>query len=238
MQMKQKIVSLALAAALLISVPVSAFATAKFNQGVFDGRDNIIVERDDMAGTSEAYTQSWLNGDTITPLDPSMATVQAIDVSPRIILSDSYDFFLLRFEYYETGLSGLNGFIIKIGDNRYSFSNCYTTKSIIANGVYCESVGIYMKKETLDFMKDLADHQNDEIHVRLNGSIQNVDFVLSDAAKDSLLELYDLYTSGGGTREVNMCKISDFDPVRVEKNGKKVIGNVLPIIMYGLSQAL
>lgn len=238
MQLKMRIVSLALAAMLLVAAPVSAFATTKFNQGVFDGRDDIVVERDDMEGTSEVYTQSWLNGDTIIPLDPSMATVQAVNVSPRIILLDSYDFFLLRFEYYETGLSGLNGFVIKVGDNRYSFSNCYTTKSMIASGVYCESVGIYMKKETLDFMKDLADHRDDEIHVRLNGSIQNVDFILSDAAKDSLLGLYGLYTSGGGTRKGNMYKISDFDSVRVEKNGKKVLGNILPIVMYALSQTL
>ena len=87
-------------------------------------------------------------------------------------------------------------------------------------------------------MKDLADHQDEEISVRLTGSHKKIDFVLTDSAKDILLNMYDLYIAGGGTRESNMYKITDFDSVYVTKNGKKVIGNVLPIVMYALSQTL
>ena len=50
MQLKKRIVSLALAAMLLVSVPISAFATTKFNQGVFDGRDDLRISTDIMTG--------------------------------------------------------------------------------------------------------------------------------------------------------------------------------------------
>lgn len=62
MQLKKKIVSLALAATLLVSVPVSAFATTKFNQGVFDGRDDLRVVTDTMTGETSVVPTA-LDGD-------------------------------------------------------------------------------------------------------------------------------------------------------------------------------
>lgn len=53
MQVKKRIVSLALAAMLLVTAPVSAFATTKFNQSVFDGRDDLRISTDIMAGETQ-----------------------------------------------------------------------------------------------------------------------------------------------------------------------------------------
>ena len=94
-----------------------------------------------------------------------------------------------------------------------------------------ESISFYAKNQTKDFMKDFANHRNDEIKVRINGAFQTLDFVLSDASKSSILDLYDLYVSGGGTRESNMFKVTEADTVHVEKNGKQVIGNVATTVL-------
>lgn len=232
--MKKRLVSFALAALLLVTVPLSAFATSKFNTSVLDGRDDIIVESDDMTGQVTVRSAFDCNDPLLIPVPSSDAV---ITVRPAIFLSDSTDLFYLGFDYLGFDWAGLNGIIIKIGDNRYSFSDCYTFHSV-DDGYASESISFYMKRETLDFMKDLADHQDEEISVRLTGSHKKIDFVLTDSAKDILLNMYDLYIAGGGTRESNTYKITDFDSVYVTKNGKKVIGNVLPIVMYALSQTL
>ena len=40
--------------------------------------------------------------------------------------------------------------------------------------------------------------------VRLTGSAKSIDFVLTDTVKNTLLDMYDLYTAGGGMRSGNM----------------------------------
>ena len=88
-----------------------------------------------------------------------------------------------------------------------------------------------MKDQTTDMMKDFANHRSDEIRVRLTGSAKSIDFVLTDTVKNTLLDMYDLYVAGGGMRSGNMYQISEFDPVHVEKNGKRVIGNVVTTVL-------
>ena len=48
--MKKKILALALAVLLAMTVSVSAFATTGFNKAVFEGKDDIEIEYDDMTG--------------------------------------------------------------------------------------------------------------------------------------------------------------------------------------------
>ena len=225
MQLKKKIVSLALAATLL--VPVSAFATTKFNQGVFDGRDDLRVVTDTMTGETSVVPTA-LDGDQM--IIPVLESGAVITVRPGIFLDDDKDAFILMFDYLGVDWAKLNGIIIKIGDNRYSFTNCYSSRSI-DDGFASEYVAFYMKDQTAGMMKDLADHRDDEISVRLTGSAKSIDFVLTDTVKNTLLDMYDLYVAGGGTRSGNMYQISEFDPVHVEKNGKRVIGNVVTTVL-------
>lgn len=231
MQLKKKIVSLALAAALLVSVPVSAFATTGFNQSVFNGRDDIQVVSDDMKNETLVFPSSDHYGSTLIWLSPDAF----VTVDPGIFLDDSYDSFILSFDYLGHSFANLNSIIFKIGDNRYTFSNCYTNRSLTEELLASEQISFFMKKETVDFMKDLSNHRNDEIKVRLNGSAQSFDFVLSDEAKNCLLGMYDLYASGGGTREINLLKLTHNDNVIVERNGKIVIGDWMPIIAGALA---
>lgn len=96
MQLKKKLVSLALAAALLVSVPVSAFATAKFNQSVFDGRDDIRVVTDTMTGETSVIPTALDSDQMIIPVLDSGAV---ITVRPAIFLDDDKDTFILMFDY-------------------------------------------------------------------------------------------------------------------------------------------
>lgn len=234
MQLKKRIVSLALAAMLLVTAPVSAFATTKFNQSVFNGREDIELVSDDMEGSTIALLAYQYDGSMTSIVD----STSFITVKPGLFLNDAYDSYILSFDYLGPNFAGMNSIIVKIGDNRYSFTNCYTSRSVTGEGLVSESISFFAKKETLDFMKDLADHQEEEIKVRINGSARTFDFAFSDSEKDGILNMYDLYISGGGTRETNMYKLSEDDPVYIAKNGKKVIGNVLPLVMYALSQNL
>ena len=218
MQLKKRIVSLALAAMLLVTAPVSAFATTKFNQSVFDGRDDLRISTDIMAGETSVVPTALDDGQMI------------ITVQPGIFLDDSKDTFILMFKYLGVDWAKLNGIIIKIGDNRYSFSNCYSSHSI-DDGYASEYVAFCMKDQTTDMMKDFADHRDKEINVRLVGSAKSIDFVLTDTVKNTLLDMYDLYVAGGGMRSGNMYQISEFDQVYVEKNGKRVIGNVVTTVL-------
>lgn len=225
--MKKCLVSLALAMLLLTVVPLSAFATSGFNQRVFDGQDNITVSSDEMEGlTFVTPYRPYYNSSFSLFDDASM-----VFTTPGIVLGDSFDAYNLSFDYYGRNWVGMNEIIFKIGDNRYSFSNCYTSHAVTEDGSVSESISFYAKNQTKDFMKDFANHRNDEIKVRINGSFQTLDFVLSDASKSSILDLYDLYVFGGGTRESNMFKVTEADTVHVEKNGKQVIGNVATTVL-------
>lgn len=171
-----------------------------------------------------------------TALDDGQMIIPVLDagavitVQPGIFLDDSKDTFILMFKYLGVDWAKLNGIIIKIGDNRYSFSNCYSSHSI-DDGYASEYVAFCMKDQTTDMMKDFADHRDEEINVRLVGSAKSIDFVLTDTVKNTLLDMYDLYVAGGGMRSGNMYQISEFDQVYVEKNGKRVIGNVVTTVL-------
>lgn len=227
MQLKKKMVSFALAAALLASVPVSAFATKGFNQGVFDGREDIQITSDAMTGETTVIPVALSSDQMIIPVPDSGAV---ITVQPGIFLDDDKDTYLLVFDYLGVDWAKLNGIIIKIGDNRYSFTNCYSSRTI-DDGYASEYVAFFMKDQTTDMMKDFADHRDEEINVRLVGSAKSIDFVLTDTVKNTLLDMYDLYAAGGGLRSSNMYQVSEFDPVHVEKNGKRVIGNVVTTVL-------
>ena len=219
--MKKKLVSLVLVAAAVFSMCVPAFATTKFKQSVFDEkRDELIISSDDMEGRTTVYPFSCVLGNTLFWLDDS----SYISVDPSIYLNDSFDLFKLSFNYVGSNLLGLNGITIKIGDNRYSFANCYTSRSILDNGKYQESISFFMKNETKRLMKDLNEHRDEEIKVRLSGSLQTIDFILTDGMKDCLLDLYNLFDAGGGTRDKNLHDITVLDSVVVARNGEAIDG--------------
>lgn len=230
--MKKKLVSLVLVAAAVFSMCVPAFATKGFNKRVFDDHDNLQIITDDMEGETGVYLASQYDGSMST----FISSDTFITVRPRIFLNDRYDFFILGFDYLGKSLAGMDSITFKIGDNRYTFSNCYTSRSY-DDGFFYETICFYMKKETTLFMKDFAKHRDDEIRVRINGSFQTIDFIFSDTEKANLLDLYDLYSSGKGTRETNLSKITNADQVIVAKNGEVIDAHIVEKALDALFSA-
>lgn len=60
-------------------------------------------------------------------------------------------------------------------------------------------------------MQDLVEHRNEKIKIRLVGSSDNIDFFLPDEVKDGLINLYNLYSMGGGTNSSNMELLTKLD---------------------------
>ncbi len=232
MQLKKKLVALALAASMMISVSAPALATSKFNMGVFEGRQDAFILSDEMTGEAIVLLEDDSTARTIYFDDGSR-----IVVTPGLMLNDSYDYYVLTFGYFGANLAGIDNIIIKIGDNRYSFSNCPVSRSKLGDDLIYEEMPIRMKRETVSFMNDLSDHREEEIKVRVNGVYQTFDFTLPDAAKDRILCLYDLYSQGGGTRDSNLRSITDTDQVIVEKNGKLIDGHKKEKIIDALLSA-
>ncbi len=232
MQLKKKLVALTLAATMMISVSTPALATSKFNMGVFDGRQDVTVFSDDMSGKSTISLYGDSYSSYIPFDDGSILTVQ-----PSLYLTDSYDYYNIYFDCFGTSPVGMTGIIIKIGDNRYSFSNCYASHSTVDNTVL-DTISLTLKRETVDFMNDFAEHKDEEIKVRITGTYATLDFSLTDEMKNEILTLYDLYAQGGGTRDKNLRDITDIDPAIVSKNGKLIDGHKKEKIIDALIHSL
>ena len=121
--MKKRLVSLALAALLLVAVPLSAFATSKFNTSVLSGRENVSISYfDEMTGNVTASLTGDAYNSSVTFDNGALLTVD-----PTICLNDSFDYYRFNFNCLETAPIGMTSIIIKIGDNRYNFTNCATS---------------------------------------------------------------------------------------------------------------
>ncbi len=213
--MKKKLVSLVLVVALLVSIPLSAFASVNFNSSILNGRDDIIVSTDDMVGITYIHPATVADGTMLVRPAPSTAIL----VYPDIGLSDSGDFFTLQFSYHGYEWAFFDSIIIKVGDNRYIFSDCSTSSSVDSDGTVFESISFTVKNEILPFMKDFVTNKDSEIKVRLHGASSSFDFTLTDDMKDSIRYLYALYIAGGGLSQPNFDLISYIDKTTVTRNG-------------------
>ena len=155
--------------------------------------------------------------------------------------TDVYDFYYLDFNRTGSFASGFNSVIVKIGDNRYNFSNGQTD-STVSEGIVLESFSLPMKKELVPFMNDLAEHINDEIKVRFVGIYKDYDFALTYDMKLKILVMYDLYVAGNGTRNKNLQDITDLDGTIVSKNGEIIDGHrdekILRTVLEGVVDSL
>ena len=118
--MRKRLISFALAATIMVSASLPAFATKKFDMSVFDGKDYVGVVTDDMAGWTLAFPRFGTieeGGTYIVSDDDSR-----LSVSSSLHLNDTYDFYYLDFNRTGSFASGFNSVIVKIGDNRYNFS--------------------------------------------------------------------------------------------------------------------
>lgn len=233
MRMKKKLVSLALAAVMMASVSMPALATSKFNMGVFDGRQDVSISSDEMTGKTSVFLLGTSYDSHLTFDDGSF-----LIVNPYLYLTDSYDTYQLYFNCFESSLADMDSIIIKIGDNRYNFSNCFTSYSAVDDNTIMETIGFMMKRETVDFMNDFAKHKDEEIKVRINGTYATLDFSFTDEMKNAILTMYALYVQGGGTRDKNLRNLTDIDSTVVRKNGNIVDGHIKEELIDAFFNAL
>lgn len=213
--MKKKFLSLAIAILIAVSFPISAFAASDFDITVFD-TENVNIVYDDMEDTyraTEKELMSLLDRTSGRLFPPQWATGFA-NMYPTVSVDDSVAAFFIYLDYYlnvSWGWDNLDTITIKIGDNRYIFTNIELDKKVGVGGkdLMVERMVIAIDENSMEFMEDLTNHKNDEIKMRLSGSGVAHDIILTDIVKESIVDLYDLYVKAGGTNTPNIRRITD-----------------------------
>ena len=218
--MKKRIVSLAVAVLLSVAMPMSAFATSEFKVSAFQDVDDYQIDIDDMTGEISISIKSLLNESEFVEADDYLLAFY-----PMVTTNNDFDMFLFAVMYLGYQSENINQVIVKIGDNRYFFSDVeldmdglpeWYTSMIDSYGVVMELPVFIIDNRTIPFMQDLIQHRDEEIKVRLVGANREMEFVLTQVMKDGIIGLYDRYVMAGGTRQENMDLITQGNTVNVE----------------------
>lgn len=218
--MKKRIVSLIVAVLLSAATAVSAFATSEFKVSTFQDVDDYQIDIDDMTGEISISIKSLLNESEFVETDDYLLAFY-----PMVTTNNDVDMFLFAVMYLGYQSENINQVIVKIGDNRYFFSDVeldidslpeWYTSMIDSYGVVMELPVFIIDNRTIPFMQDLIQHRDEEIKVRLVGANREMEFVLTQAMKDGIIGLYDRYVMAGGTRQENMDLITQGNTVNVE----------------------
>ena len=218
--MKKRIVSLSVAVLLSVATAVSAFATSEFKISTFQDVNDYQITIDDMTGEGSIYIKSLLNESEFVETDDYLLAFY-----PMVTTNNDFDMFLFAVMYLGYQSENINQVIVKIGDNRYFFSDVeldmdglpeWYTSMIDSYGVVMELPVFIIDNRTIPFMQDLIQHRDEEIKVRLVGANREMEFVLTQAMKDGIIGLYDRYVMAGGTRQENMDLITQGNTVNVE----------------------
>ncbi len=220
LEMKKRIGSLVVAVLLSVATAVSAFATSEFKVSAFQDVDDYQIDIDDMTGEISISIKSLLNESEFVGTDDYLLAFY-----PMVTTNNDFDMFLFAVMYLGYQSENINQVIVKIGDNRYFFSDVeldmdglpeWYTSMIDSYGVVMELPVFIIDNRTIPFMQDLIQHRDEEIKVRLVGANREMEFVLTQAMKDGIIGLYDRYVMAGGTRQENMDLITQGNTVNVE----------------------
>lgn len=213
--MKKRIVSLAVAVLLSVAMAMSAFATSEFKVSAFQDVDDYQIDIDDMTGEISISIKSLLNESEFVGTDDYLLAFY-----PMVTTNNDFDMFLFAVMYLGYQSENINQVIVKIGDNRYFFSNVKfnidNLPGFNMDGYKMELPTIIIDSRTISFMQDLIQHRDEEIKVRLVGANREMEFVLTQAMKDGIIGLYDRFVMAGGTRQENMDLITQGNTVNVE----------------------
>lgn len=218
--MKKRIVSLAVAVLLSVAMAMSAFATSEFKVSAFQDVDDYQIDIDDMTGEISISIKSLLNESEFVETDDYLLAFY-----PMVTTNNDFDMFLFAVMYLGYQSENINQVIVKIGDNRYFFSDVeldidglpeWYTSMIDSYGVVMELPVFIIDNRTIPFMQDLIQHRDEEIKIRLVGANREMEFVLTQAMKDGIIGLYDRFVMAGGTRQENMDLITQGNTVNVE----------------------
>ncbi len=201
---KKKFLSLMLAAALVLSAALPAFASAGFDLSVFEGvEDMVVMEGEAEDDTSYVYLSSLhadgkgllVDGSKMVWVDPYVMSLEDMDVY-SIGLSYAADSWIL-----------IRDIVVRIGSRQYYFTSPVRSANG-EDGSKIEMTTIVLDNNSLPFMQDLIEHRDEEIVVYIDGGVDGYAFTLTQEMKDGIIGLYDRYVQAGGTRSENMDKVT------------------------------
>jgi hypothetical protein len=208
--MKKKSIAVAITLIIILSFSTMAYAFAGFNKSVFDTAADVSIKRDDMTGDFIAETESLLGSAGLIINEDGTGGIQ---VYSAVGVTDSFnmDTLIIKSHSYDwVGWAFIDSVIFKIGNTRYRFDNARISRNFIKgspSSLLEESIAITITSASLPMMTDLVKHRDEEIHVRLVGDGRDIDFILTDDMKNSIINLYNLYVAGGGTSKASMERI-------------------------------
>lgn len=209
---RKKIVSLFLAVVFTLMIPMTAFATPGFNRTVFDNAQDISQSYDDMTGQWSYATESLLGEAGTIDLDEPEESVVVYGTAG---ISYKYDLYNIVIKYYARNWAFIDTVCVKIGNKRYNFTDYSNYQKVFSDATIRETMILTLTSDMVPFMEDLIQHRDEEIKIRLYGEKKDVDFVMSKQMKDSLINLYDLYVAGGGTRAENLNPLSEVESMKI-----------------------
>lgn len=202
--MTKQIFALFLSLTFLFSCAIVSYASDGFNKAVFDNAPDVFVTKDEMTGDLIATSESLLGDKGIAIPESGGGYVR---VYSGANISDEMNLNALIFQYHADNWAFIDSIIIKIGNKRYKFDNINVSRDVLRDATIEEDAGLGITSSALPMMADLIAHRDEEIRVRLQGDLRDIDFVLTDDIKNGIINIYNLYVAGGGTSSTSMKKV-------------------------------
>ena len=158
--MKKRLVALITILLLVASLSLSTFAADGFNKAVFNNAADVTVKADDMTGDAIFATTSLLGADG----EISVGDGETVAVYGAISTNSSFDLFRVVIQYYADDWAYIDGFIVKIGNKSYVFSDVESNGEVASDGTIRESTGITVDSSTVPLMRELIEHRNPDHH--------------------------------------------------------------------------
>lgn len=202
--MKKRLLSIAAALILIISVSLAAYAADGFNKAVFDNAPDVFAVKDDMTGSLTVASESLLGEKGIAIPESGGGYVV---VYSGVSISDTMNGNSILFKYYADDWAFIDSIIVKIGNRRYKFDEIPVDRDVLRDASIEEVAFIDLTTNVIPFMTYLIEHRDETVKVRLQGSNRDIDFILTDDMKNGIINIYNLYVAGGGTSKASMKKI-------------------------------
>ena len=199
-----------LALLMVLVLAVSFLLTAQaegFDLSVFEDADNIEITEDEETG------DIYISLEDLSPcfFDPGDSEDYYCYFYPAIFYNseDDYSVFLLFCEFFAENWPFVDKITVNIGGSCHAFFGACLERTEMDNGDMLEELGIVIEPDYLCMMEEMRTHSSKWIRIRLKGDKRSYNFAMTDAMRESILAMYELYEEVGGTSAENMRKISE-----------------------------
>ena len=209
----KKFLVLFLTLIMLLGATATAVAES-FDLSVFEGAENMEIYTDEI----EDYSIITLESNKPCFFDPEYSEHYYCSFYPSILYhgEDNAALFSITCNFYGENWAFFDEIIVKVGTNRYSFTDVEAKREVDEETVDVREVlRIWIDSSSVAFMKDLEAHSTETIKVRLKGDNYDCDFTMSDTMIESILNMYDLFVQAGGTDPAFLSKGDGMTPMTV-----------------------